>query len=150
VRSMIVMARNLCPSVIAEGVETVEQAAFLCENGCDDGQSYLYAKPLPSGEFERFLVTHRMPWSAAQAAGITLGDEKPHQRVRGRAVVPETTDMQISTCIDSEGTLVERAATKVSFLPSACRLRRQQRRPIRNLGSVRVGDGQIDSCSLDG
>ena len=53
-RSMIVMARNLCPSVIAEGVETVEQAAFLFENGCDDGQGYLYAKPLPSDEFERF------------------------------------------------------------------------------------------------
>ena len=58
-----------------------------------------------------------MPWSAAQAAGITLGDEKPDQRVRGRAVFPETTDMQISTCIDSEGTLVERAATKVLSLP---------------------------------
>jgi diguanylate cyclase (GGDEF)-like protein/PAS domain S-box-containing protein len=55
VRSMIVMAHNLGFDVIAEGVETPDQASFLQAKRCDEVQGYLYAKPLPADEFERFL-----------------------------------------------------------------------------------------------
>lgn len=46
--TIIIMAHNLGLLVIAEGVETVEQAAFLNLRGCDMLQGYLIAKPGPA------------------------------------------------------------------------------------------------------
>jgi diguanylate cyclase (GGDEF)-like protein/PAS domain S-box-containing protein len=54
-RSIILMARNLGLQVIAEGIETPIQAAFLQAEKCDEVQGFLYAKPLPAAEFEEFL-----------------------------------------------------------------------------------------------
>jgi len=60
VRSIIMMAHNLGMEVIAEGVETAAQAAFLQAEQCDEAQGFLYAKPLPLGEFEEFLVASQI------------------------------------------------------------------------------------------
>ena len=60
VRSIIVMAHNLGLEVVAEGVETPEQAAFLQEEGCDQVQGFLFAKPLPKARFEEFLSSWNM------------------------------------------------------------------------------------------
>lgn len=49
------MARRLDISVIAEGVETHEQADFLKSIGCSTVQGYLFAKPMPASEFEALL-----------------------------------------------------------------------------------------------
>ncbi len=55
VRSLIAMAHNLGLRVVAEGVETEAQAAFLLKESCEEAQGYLYAKPLPAAEFELYL-----------------------------------------------------------------------------------------------
>jgi diguanylate cyclase (GGDEF)-like protein/PAS domain S-box-containing protein len=59
VRSLIAMAHNLNLQVIAEGVESQFQAAFLKAENCEEMQGYLYAKPLPIQEFEAFLRLNR-------------------------------------------------------------------------------------------
>lgn len=55
-QTIITMARNLGLNVIAEGVETEEQHEFLDQHGSHAYQGYLFSRPLPLTEFERFLV----------------------------------------------------------------------------------------------
>ncbi len=55
VEAIIVMAHKLGMKVIAEGVETEPQRAMLLAAGCDYGQGYLFARPMPATEFNRFL-----------------------------------------------------------------------------------------------
>jgi EAL domain-containing protein (putative c-di-GMP-specific phosphodiesterase class I) len=59
VRSLIIMAHNLGLQVIAEGVETPDQAAFLRAEKCEELQGFLYAPPLPIQEFEEFLKSNQ-------------------------------------------------------------------------------------------
>ncbi|HTJ97257.1 MAG TPA: bifunctional diguanylate cyclase/phosphodiesterase, partial [Rhodocyclaceae bacterium] len=61
VGTIIQMAKGLHLRVIAEGVETSEQAAMLLQHGCDEGQGYLFARPLPPAELERFLLQKQNP-----------------------------------------------------------------------------------------
>ena len=53
------MAHNLGLEVIAEGVETPDQAAFLQAEGCDEVQGFLYAKPLANADFEAYLRSNQ-------------------------------------------------------------------------------------------
>ena len=56
VQTIIAMAKNLGMEIIAEGVETKEQLAFLHQEGCPIFQGYLFSKPLPLAEFEQFVA----------------------------------------------------------------------------------------------
>lgn len=56
VKSTIEMAHNLKFRVIAEGVETNEQLKILADMGCDDGQGYLFSKPLSSEDIVEYLA----------------------------------------------------------------------------------------------
>ncbi|MEG1966151.1 MAG: EAL domain-containing protein [Clostridia bacterium] len=56
--SIVGMATKLGMEVIAEGVETEEQARFLATIGCKMAQGYYYAKPMTEAEFEQRLDEH--------------------------------------------------------------------------------------------
>ncbi len=55
VTTIIAMARNLKLGIIAEGVETEQQSAFLRAHGCTRIQGYLYSRPLPVEEITELL-----------------------------------------------------------------------------------------------
>ena len=55
VTAVISMARSLKLRVVAEGVETSEQLAFLREYECDEAQGYLFSRPVPPQQFARLL-----------------------------------------------------------------------------------------------
>ena len=56
VSTIIAMARSLSLDVIAEGVETESQKQFLIEQGCRRFQGYLFGKPTPIDQLEKFLT----------------------------------------------------------------------------------------------
>jgi diguanylate cyclase (GGDEF)-like protein/PAS domain S-box-containing protein len=55
VRAILLLARELKMDVIAEGIETEEQAAYLKVLDCPYGQGYLFSKPLRANEVAEFL-----------------------------------------------------------------------------------------------
>jgi len=59
VKTIIVLAHQLGRQVIAEGVETAEHLTILRALGCEYGQGYWFAKPLPSAEVSSFLASGR-------------------------------------------------------------------------------------------
>jgi diguanylate cyclase (GGDEF)-like protein len=60
VAAMIAMAHALKMEVVAEGVETEAQRAFLARHGCDVGQGYLFGRPVPASEVEAMLRPRSM------------------------------------------------------------------------------------------
>jgi len=54
--AMVVMAHRLGLKVVAEGVETDAQRSLLAAMGCDFGQGYLFARPVPALEFELLFL----------------------------------------------------------------------------------------------
>jgi diguanylate cyclase (GGDEF)-like protein/PAS domain S-box-containing protein len=54
--TIVAMGHILGFKVLAEGVETLEQLAFLREKGCDTYQGFIKSKPLPAEEFARLLL----------------------------------------------------------------------------------------------
>ena len=56
VAGVLSIAHNLGVRVVAEGVETQEQASLLAELGCDEVQGFFFGAPLPESEVEKLLA----------------------------------------------------------------------------------------------
>jgi EAL domain-containing protein (putative c-di-GMP-specific phosphodiesterase class I) len=56
VSAIVNLAKALGIFVVAEGVETEEQAAHLQRLGCDEAQGYLFGRPMPAHEVARLLA----------------------------------------------------------------------------------------------
>ena len=64
VRVIITLAKTLGMDAISEGVETLQQLSQLKALGCEFGQGYLFAKPLPPTAIESMLATYPESFSA--------------------------------------------------------------------------------------
>ena len=64
--AIIVMAHKLGLRVIAEGVETHQQRDLLLAAGCDYGQGYLFARPMPAEQFDALLSAEARAPAASQ------------------------------------------------------------------------------------
>jgi diguanylate cyclase (GGDEF)-like protein len=58
--AVIALGRAMGLKVVAEGVETTEQASFLREHGCDEIQGYLLSRPVPAEQFAQWLISSKM------------------------------------------------------------------------------------------
>jgi len=67
--AIVAVAHNLKLKVIAEGIETLEQQAFLMQLGCDLGQGYLYSKPVAEDEFLA-LIAEATVWDEKRVLQI--------------------------------------------------------------------------------
>ena len=56
--AIIAMGKTLSLTVVAEGVETPEQQAFLSERACDEMQGYYFSTPVPPDQFATLLGSH--------------------------------------------------------------------------------------------
>lgn len=59
-RTIVALGQTMGLSVIAEGVETEGQRAFLADIGCHAFQGYLFGKPMPREDFERMVSAQRV------------------------------------------------------------------------------------------
>ena len=66
--AIIAMGKSLSLTVVAQGVETKDQAEFLRTHACDELQGFYFKRPLPADQFTRLLE--------AQATEITYVGER--------------------------------------------------------------------------
>jgi diguanylate cyclase (GGDEF)-like protein len=86
-QAIISMGKALGMTVIAEGVETAEQHAFLRNHACDEMQGYLFSKPLPAPQLARLLRAPPMLVSPPLQPGAEDAARSAPPSRRKRAVV---------------------------------------------------------------
>ncbi len=77
ISAIIAMAHTLNLTVVAEGVETLEQLHFLHDQNCDIAQGYLISRPLPALEFVQFLANRKR--SGLFNTAVSLQESSPVQ-----------------------------------------------------------------------
>ena len=71
VRAIVAMAHGLSMDVVAEGVETAAEFAFLREEGCDTAQGYYLSRPLPADQLPQ-IVSQLQDLAGAPSTRLTL------------------------------------------------------------------------------
>ncbi|MFM1989127.1 MAG: hypothetical protein RJA99_2084 [Pseudomonadota bacterium] len=111
VQTIIGMAHNLGLTVIAEGVETAEQLAFLDRHGCGAFQGWYFGKPVPLPEFEASLL--RPKATAVIDAQVSPGGPGIVRSTRiGAGASPASTGSAASAA--SASSAAARAATEAT------------------------------------
>jgi diguanylate cyclase (GGDEF)-like protein len=77
VAAVIAMGRSMRMGLVAEGVETNEQADVLRELGCDEMQGYLLARPMPGGDFAAWLLDHNKRSRSRRRSRRQFSDTSP-------------------------------------------------------------------------
>ncbi|MGH8500880.1 MAG: putative bifunctional diguanylate cyclase/phosphodiesterase [Gammaproteobacteria bacterium] len=65
-KTIIAMAKNLNIRIIAEGIETEQQHSFLRAEGCQEGQGYLFSKPLAAADLEELIGRNKCVFHTAR------------------------------------------------------------------------------------
>jgi diguanylate cyclase (GGDEF)-like protein/PAS domain S-box-containing protein len=78
--AIIDMAKRLSLTVVAEGVETEAQEAFLKEHACDQMQGYYFSRPVPAAEFAALLGSHKPARGKAPAGRRRARPKRPAAR----------------------------------------------------------------------
>jgi EAL domain-containing protein (putative c-di-GMP-specific phosphodiesterase class I) len=78
-QAIISMGKALGMTIVAEGVETAEQEAFLRDHACDEMQGFLFSKPLPPRELAGLLRTSRVRTAPPLQPDIDDGTDQPSQ-----------------------------------------------------------------------
>lgn len=79
---LVPLGQEMGMEVVAEGVETVEQARFLMECGCDQAQGFLFARPLAAEDFTRRCLGIEGPFTTP------LGDDEAPAEQDSAPVAP--------------------------------------------------------------
>ena len=72
VATIVTIAHNLGMQVVAEGVETNQQLSFLSGLRCEQLQGYLYSKPLPENDFQKYLLSYQITNKSTSFGSNTL------------------------------------------------------------------------------
>jgi EAL domain-containing protein (putative c-di-GMP-specific phosphodiesterase class I) len=67
-RTVVNLAHSLGMTVVAEGIETADQLAFLRLHGCDRAQGFLFSPPLAAWAVQGYLATRPPSDAAAEFA----------------------------------------------------------------------------------
>jgi len=75
--AVIALGRSMRMCVVAEGVETSEQAQLLRDLGCDEMQGYLLGRPMPGADFAAWYVNHTRNRSRRRTRASRFSDTSP-------------------------------------------------------------------------
>jgi diguanylate cyclase (GGDEF)-like protein len=75
--AVIALGRNMKMCVVAEGVETAEQAQVLRELGCDEVQGYWISRPMPGADFAAWYVNYNRARTARKRSRSRYTDTSP-------------------------------------------------------------------------